>query len=88
MVKHIGYTMKTASVREIRLAFPSVLKAVRDGETVAITSRRKVVATLCPPPKKKANKQPWSDIDSRLAAQPERLVNLAEILSSDRDDIR
>ncbi|MFA5264264.1 MAG: hypothetical protein WC378_10590 [Opitutaceae bacterium] len=80
--------MKTASVREIRLAFPSVLKAVKDGETVAITSRRKIVATLCPPPQKPANKRPWSDIDSRLAAQPDRALNLAEILSSDRDDIR
>jgi antitoxin (DNA-binding transcriptional repressor) of toxin-antitoxin stability system len=38
--------MKTASVREIRLRFPAVLKAVKDGETVAITSRRKIVATL------------------------------------------
>lgn len=80
--------MKTASVREIRLSFPSVLKAVKDGETVAITSRRKVVATLCPPPHAPAKKRLWGDIDSRLSAQPKRSLNLAAILSADRDDIR
>ena len=81
--------MKTASVREIRLAFPAVLKAVKDGETVAITSRRKIVATLGPPPAVPAGKRPWSDLARRLAAQPERsALNLAEILSADRDDVR
>jgi antitoxin (DNA-binding transcriptional repressor) of toxin-antitoxin stability system len=81
--------MKTASVREIRLAFPSVLKAVKDGEIVAITSRRKIVATLGPPPAPPAKQRPWSDLESRLAAQPERAtLNLAEILSADRDDVR
>ena len=81
--------MKTASVREIRLAFPAVLKAVKDGETVAITSRRKIVATLGPPPAVPARKRPWSDLASRLAAQPERpALNLAELLSADRDDVR
>jgi antitoxin (DNA-binding transcriptional repressor) of toxin-antitoxin stability system len=41
--------MKTASVRQIRLAFPTLLKAVKNGESVVITSRRKAVATLGPP---------------------------------------
>lgn len=81
--------MKTASVREIRLAFPSVLKAIKNGETVAITSRRKIVATLCPPPRTPGKKQPWSDLDRRLAAQPDRAsLNLADLLSSERDDVR
>jgi antitoxin (DNA-binding transcriptional repressor) of toxin-antitoxin stability system len=66
-----------------------VLRAVKDGETVAITSRRKIVATLGPPPAAPAKRRPWSDLESRLAAQPERpALNLAEILSADRDDVR
>lgn len=81
--------MKTASVRDIRLAFPSLLKAVQDGETIAITSRRKIVATLGPPPSAPATKRPWADLESRLAAQPQRAaLNLAELLSADRDDLR
>jgi hypothetical protein len=44
---------------------------------------------LGPPPIVPARKRPWSDLDSRLATQPERpALNLAEILSADRDDIR
>jgi antitoxin (DNA-binding transcriptional repressor) of toxin-antitoxin stability system len=80
--------MKTASVREIRLAFPSVLKAIKDGETVAITSRRKIVATLCPPPRSPAKQRPWADVDRWLASQPKRTLNVAAILSDDRNDIR
>ena len=38
--------MKTASVRDIRQNFPRVLAWVQDGEEVAITMRRKVVARL------------------------------------------
>lgn len=82
------FTMKTASVREIRLAFPSVLKAIQDGESVAITSRRKIVATLCPPPRAPARPRPWADVDDWLASQPRRTLNVAAILSADRDDLR
>ena len=81
--------MKTASVRDIRLSFGRILKAVQDGETVAITSRRKVVATLCPPPAEKRAKRPWADLGAWLAAQsprPDR--NLAELISDDRSDTR
>ena len=81
--------MKTASVRDIRLSFGRLLKSVQDGETVAITSRRKVVATLCPPPASKPAKRPWADLDSWLAAQTMRSDrNLAAMISEDRDDIR
>jgi antitoxin (DNA-binding transcriptional repressor) of toxin-antitoxin stability system len=40
--------MKTASVRDIRQNFPKVLAWISDGEQVAITLRRKVVARLVP----------------------------------------
>jgi antitoxin (DNA-binding transcriptional repressor) of toxin-antitoxin stability system len=81
--------MKTASVRDIRLSFGRLLKSIQDGESVAITSRRKVVATLCPPPTVKSAKRPWADLDSWLAAQPVRSDrNVAAMISEDRDDIR
>ena len=40
--------MKTASVRDIRQNFPRVMAWIADGEQVAITMRRKVIARLIP----------------------------------------
>ena len=40
--------MKTASVRDLRQNFPRVMAWIADGEEVAITMRRKVVARLVP----------------------------------------
>jgi antitoxin (DNA-binding transcriptional repressor) of toxin-antitoxin stability system len=48
--------MKTASVRDIRQNFPRVLEWIADGESVAITMRRRVVAHLVPEPKKTRQK--------------------------------
>lgn len=40
--------MKTATVRQLRNEFPKILAWVNAGEEVAITRRRKVVASLVP----------------------------------------
>jgi len=47
-VKLFCETMKTASVRDIRQNFPAVLRWIEEGENVAITMRRKIVARLIP----------------------------------------
>ena len=47
-MKHFCETMKTASVRDIRQNFPAVMRWIEEGENVAITMRRKVVARLIP----------------------------------------
>lgn len=47
-MKHSCETMRTASVRDIRQNFPRVMAWVADGEQVAVTMRRKVVARLVP----------------------------------------
>ena len=82
--------MKTATVRQIRNAFPSVLSLIRNGETVAITMRQKVVATLAPPlaeqPLKKT--QLWATLDARLAElqrQPMFKETGADLIAQDRD---
>jgi antitoxin (DNA-binding transcriptional repressor) of toxin-antitoxin stability system len=82
--------MKTATVRQIRNAFPAVLKLIRNGESVAITSRRKVVATLTPPMVKKPARRlrPWHDLNARmemLLQQPMLPISGAEMLAQDRD---
>lgn len=52
--------MKTASVRDIRQNFPRIMTWIADGEHVAITMRRKVVARLVPekPPIRRKIKAP------------------------------
>lgn len=80
--------MKSASVRQLRNKFPSVLRLVANGETVAITSRRKIVATLAPPPPSAPARRPWSDLDEHFAkvlVQPRMKVTGAQILAEDRD---
>jgi len=80
MVRH----MKTASIRQIRNKFPAVLRLVQNGETVAITSRRKIVATLAPPPKQTPAQRPWADLDERFAGPPNHRLNMAELIAEDR----
>lgn len=82
--------MKSATVRQIRNAFPSVLRLIRNGESVEITSRRKVVATLTPPTVQKPARRsrPWSDLDTRLAElqkQPMLAVSGADLVAQDRE---
>lgn len=82
--------MKTATVRELRNAFPKVFRLIQNGESVDITNRRKVVATLTPPKRKKAARllSPWSDLDARLvelSQQPMLPVAGADLLAQERD---
>jgi antitoxin (DNA-binding transcriptional repressor) of toxin-antitoxin stability system len=42
--------MKTATVRQLRTSFPRIESWLSEGETVAITKRKKVVAHLSLPP--------------------------------------
>jgi antitoxin (DNA-binding transcriptional repressor) of toxin-antitoxin stability system len=42
--------MKTASVREVQHGFRHLLEWIADGESINVTSNRKIVARLVPPP--------------------------------------
>ena len=55
--------MKTASVRDIRQNFPAVMRWIEEGENVAITMRRKVVARLIPERAPVARNAPAPDFD-------------------------
>jgi antitoxin (DNA-binding transcriptional repressor) of toxin-antitoxin stability system len=60
------FHMKTASVRDLRQNFARVLAWLQAGEEVAITMRRKAVATLIPCSKKKRARRPMPDLGARL----------------------
>ena len=40
--------MKRASVRDLRYNFPAVERMLREGETIEITKRKRVIGTLSP----------------------------------------
>jgi antitoxin (DNA-binding transcriptional repressor) of toxin-antitoxin stability system len=56
--------MKTASVRDIRQNFPAVMRWIEEGEHVAITMRRKIVARLIPERPPITRNAPAPDFDS------------------------
>jgi prevent-host-death family protein len=52
--------MKTATVRELRNHYSSVMKWIEDGEEVRISRRGKIVARLVPERPDKPKKVDWS----------------------------
>ena len=48
IVRHFVNHMKTATVRELRNEFPRIEAWVHEGESVSISKRGKVIATLVP----------------------------------------
>jgi antitoxin (DNA-binding transcriptional repressor) of toxin-antitoxin stability system len=55
-VKHIGFTMTTVSIRDLRQSFPKIEALLNSGEEVWITRRGKAFACITPrtpPPEKK-----------------------------------
>lgn len=48
VVRHILNHMKTATVRELRNEFPRIEAWVHEGESINISKRGKVIATLVP----------------------------------------
>ena len=58
--------MKTATIRQVRHDFSTVLDWVSEGEYVEISKRGKVVALLTPPPHKPARARKRPDLAARL----------------------
>lgn len=81
--------MKTATVRQVRHDFSSVLKLVQRGEEVTITLRNKPVARLGPPIAAPVRRAKRPDFASRLASRfpdgPVVAGTLAEKISEERD---
>ena len=60
--------MKTTTVREVRHAFPKVLRWVQEGETVNVTRRGRVVVQMIPPAAQKPRKVQMPDFAARARA--------------------
>lgn len=80
------YHMKNASVRDLRYKFSEVEDALRQGEEIQITKRRRVIATLVPVTEDKAVRRP--DFMARLRASygtKALKVSGAELLAAERN---
>ena len=59
--------MKTATVRQLRHDFGSVLNWVEEGQAVSISKRGKIIALLSPPPRARRSRRPQRpDFAARL----------------------
>lgn len=79
------YHMKNASVRDLRYRFSEVEDALRQGEEVQITKRRRVIATLVPAAENKPVRRP--DFAARLRGiygTKTLKISGAELLASER----
>ena len=79
--------MKTATIRQVRHDFSTVLDWVGEGEQVEISKRGKVVALLSPPPAVKpprARKRP--DLAARLKLRDGGHVIAARAMNDILDD--
>lgn len=77
--------MKTATVRQLRNQFPAVLRLLRNGESVAITSRRKIVATLAPPRKRPSLLNAWMDAETQFAGTGNAGLDMTKLIAEDRE---
>ncbi|HEV3273129.1 MAG TPA: hypothetical protein VGZ93_13195 [Candidatus Methylacidiphilales bacterium] len=77
--------MKTASVRQLRTAFPKIESWLASGETVSITKRRKIVAELSPPrPKAKPDFAKRFALPKNYKPRPGK--SLVDLLIEERDE--
>lgn len=60
------YHMKTATVRQIRHDFGTVLDWVEEGEKVKVSKRGKIVALITPPPPPPSGRKKRPDLAARL----------------------
>ena len=80
------YHMKQASVRDLRYNFPAVERMLRQGETIEITKRKRVIGKLMPVEPKVKPQMP--DFMARLKKiYGNRILkpSNAELIARDRD---
>ena len=70
--------MKTVGIRQLKSGLSAYIRAVRNGETVAVTDRGEVVAELSPPKKSKKVEHPFAEMARRGEITLGRPLSAAE----------
>jgi antitoxin (DNA-binding transcriptional repressor) of toxin-antitoxin stability system len=78
--------MKTMSVRDLRYRFPQIEAELRDGQSIAITKRKRVIARLVP--ERHASKKPpdFMAMLKRIYGNKKLKVSGAELIAMQRGD--
>lgn len=78
--------MKTASVRDLRYRFSEVEAQLRDGEPIAITKRKRVIARLVPEKPVRRKPPDFMAMLKRIYGDKVAKVSGAELVAMDRGD--
>jgi prevent-host-death family protein len=73
-VRHVGITMKTTTVRDLRNHFADVAKWIESGEQVTITRNGVAFATLAPAKLQRRRKVDWAARLKRYKAAGRKLT--------------
>lgn len=89
LVRHNMTHMKTATVRELRNEFPRIEAWVHEGESVNISKRGKVIATLVPVATPASESRvPKPDIMKRLnETWGDRVFSMEEVAAMREDEL-
>jgi len=79
--------MKTATVRQLRHEFGSVMESIEQGDPIKISKRGKVIAILSPPPRPALGAKPRKrpDFTARLNRIYGNIVLQGDPIVEDRD---
>jgi antitoxin (DNA-binding transcriptional repressor) of toxin-antitoxin stability system len=80
------YYMKTTTVRDLKSHFDKVEAQLRQGETIQITKRKKVIGVLSPPQAETRPEIPdFKKMQEEIFGKRVAKVTAAELLSEERD---
>lgn len=86
---HILFHMKTATIRQVRHDFGTVLAWVAEGEEVTVLNRTRPVARICPPRAQPPAKFKMPDFAARAKAIfGDRQTRITNIVLEERDQSR
>ena len=80
------YHMKSMSVRDLRYRFPQIEAELRDGESIAITKRKSVIAHLVPRRQAKRNLPDFSAMLKSIYGGRKMKVSGAKLVAMQRED--
>jgi antitoxin (DNA-binding transcriptional repressor) of toxin-antitoxin stability system len=80
------YHMKTMSIRDLRYRFPQIEAHLRDGEAIAITKRKRVIARLVPETAEPSKAPDFRAMLKAIYGKKKMKVSGAELVAMQRGD--